>query len=342
MPQRGASLAHPAPVSPTGTGGVTRPRHSPGQEGQDSPRGPSARLPTGHGDPTVTQAQPRRTTPLPRPRGTPAARPSPWPTTTAVPQHPSPVAWPGTTARTNPRPTVPAFTQGQGAWCHQHHHHDPAAGDPYHLRPQYYSDPNQLHHHDAPAQTAPTGKPPHAAHLTTRHLHVYHGHTHHHHQPLPWYHAVVPHTAGTTSPPPPHSPAPLAATTARARDIRATMRPDRPARGPANAPTAPAPARSTHHHRQSPQPQPMPASTVPQQRPAAWRPQPQPDAQATSSPLDTAASRGPQEPHDTHTRHPQDLVEIPDSPRHTPAPPRHQQWQPHTIPARPHPPGPDH
>ena len=45
MPQRGASLAHPCPVTPTGTGDITDPRHRPGQEGQVRPGGPLARPP---------------------------------------------------------------------------------------------------------------------------------------------------------------------------------------------------------------------------------------------------------------------------------------------------------
>ena len=109
-----ALLAHRRPVPPRGTGGITRPRHTPGQDGQDRPRGPLTRTPTGRGTPTGIQAQPRPTTPLPRPRGRPAATPSPAATTTAVPQHPSPGARPGTTACTKKGRTGTTIHAGPG------------------------------------------------------------------------------------------------------------------------------------------------------------------------------------------------------------------------------------
>ena len=72
----------------------------------------------------------------------------------------------------------PPYTQSQGTWHHQHHHHAPP--NPYPPMPQYYGDAHQPHPHHAPAQPGPTGHPPHTAHLTAPHHHVYH-----HHQPLP-------------------------------------------------------------------------------------------------------------------------------------------------------------
>ena len=131
----------PAPSALTGTGGITRPRHSPGQEDQDGPRGPPARLIRGLGIPAGTKAQPCRTTPLKRPRGTPTATPSPPPTTTAVPRHPSPAARPGTATRKNLRRTTPPLTLDQGAWHHHNHQQAPAAANPYPLMPQYYTSP---------------------------------------------------------------------------------------------------------------------------------------------------------------------------------------------------------
>ena len=115
MPQRGPSLAHPRPVNPMGIAGTTFPRQQPGQEEQDGPRGPPARLTIRARPPIGTLAQPRRTAPLPRPRGILPATPSPMPTTTAVPLHPSLVAWPGTTTHTNPRRTGAAAHAGPGS-----------------------------------------------------------------------------------------------------------------------------------------------------------------------------------------------------------------------------------
>ena len=192
MPQRGTSLAHQRPVSPTGTEGTTCPRHPPRQEGQDWPRGPPVRPPVGRGTPTGTRAQPQRATPLPRRRSTPPATSSITPTATAVPWHPGPAPAPpdahltGTAACTNPRRTEAAARAGPESVA------PPAASArPRHPQPLTPDAPIPQRPPPAPSpprpSTAGDHRPPTprgALDGTTPSL-VPRTHTYHHHQPLP-------------------------------------------------------------------------------------------------------------------------------------------------------------
>ena len=193
-PQRGVSLARPLPVAPTVTRGFTRPRHQPGQEDEDRSGGPPARPPAGRSAPTRTRVQPRCTTPRPDPRAHqqhhPHQRPPPPPYHSTLTRQPS-QRLPPTHVHTMPGPP---FTQSQGTEHDHHHHHAPVPPDPYPPMPQYYSDPQQLQHHQAPAQPAPTCHPLYTAHHTAPHHDVYHDH---HplppHPPAPWYHTQPTH-----------------------------------------------------------------------------------------------------------------------------------------------------
>ena len=118
-----------APSAPWGHGEPPAPDIHVAKNAKTGQGGPPARPPTERGIPTWNQARPRRTSPLPRPRGTHTATSPPTPATTAVQWHPSPAARPGTATRTNPRRTgtnthtepgtggdTLSYTSSRGGW----------------------------------------------------------------------------------------------------------------------------------------------------------------------------------------------------------------------------------
>ena len=333
---RARPLARLLPVAPTGTEGFTRPRHPPGQEDQDRSGARQCARQQG----ATPQSVPGSSQTAPSHAQTPGAhqkqrthqRPPPPPyrsTQTLQPSQPPPPAH----VHTMPEPP---YAQSQGTWHHQHHHHAPVPPNPYLLMPQYYSDPHQLHPHHAPAQPGPTNDPPHTAHITAPHHHVYHhhqplpphpptpgylsqpAHPQHHHHPVQ--HHLLPRLHGPTTHGPQYTP----------MDLWGAAHAHQQHRGLVGAP---------HHHQQPPHPHPIPGSTIYRQPPITYGPQPHPDAHAaTSHPhLGTATSQGPQGPHGAHTQHPHDPQGCPDPgpARHPPLPP-----PPQTVPPQHHPPPP--
>ena len=120
-------------------------------------------------------APPHAQTPGAHQQHRPRQRPPPPPyrsTQTLQPSQPPPPAYVHTMR-------VPPWAQSQGTWHHQHHPHTPVPPNPYPLMPPCYSDAHQLHPDHAPAQPGSTNHPPHMAHITAPHHHVFH-----HHQPL--------------------------------------------------------------------------------------------------------------------------------------------------------------
>ena len=219
-PPRGAPLARPLPVAPTGTGGFTRPRHPPVQEDQNRSGGPPARPPAGRNTPTGARVQPHRTTPRPDPRGTPKAPPPPAPTTTTVPQHPNPAAQPVTTTHTRPHHARTTIRAEPGYMAPQTPPLRPRPPQPLppdapilrHLTPAASpTRPSTAGPHEPPTphgtrhRTTPSRIPPPPAPTTTT------------------TNAGVPHTASTPSTPTPRGPAPPAAPTTLAQDTRATV-----------------------------------------------------------------------------------------------------------------------
>ena len=207
--------------------------------------------------------------------GTPAATSTPAPTTTAVPQHPSPSARPGTTAGTHPRSTGTTIHRGPGSVappapsarprCPRPLPPDapilqrspPAASPP---RPNVSCPDRPPTPSDALGHTTPSHVPqtqlppppalaavptsavvPHTAARPSRHHH-----TVQHHLPPPL------HTLATYRPPC----API--------DTRGAFCTHQQHQGLQEAP---------HHHRQTTQLQPMPVCTVYQEPPPAYGPQ---------------------------------------------------------------------
>ena len=250
MPQREASHAHQRPFTPTGTGRATCPRRPPGQQDQNGPRGPPARLPTGRGARAGTGAKPHSISPLPSPRTTPLATPSPTPTATAVPRHPHPAPTPTgahhtrTAALTNPSRTLAAGCAGPGnmaspaAPARPRHFKTPAFRCPYTTATPTSSiiiTPSTAWVHRLPS---PRGAPYHA---------VNQRHTYHHHQPLPVYQTVP---WSQTQPAHPHhhhhtAAHHLPARPTRCHNVRAAIHPHSPTRGHARAPTTTSPAQTT-------------------------------------------------------------------------------------------------
>ena len=150
--------------------------------------------------------------------------------------------------------------------------------------------------------------------------------------------AVVPHEANTPSPRPPHSPAPPTAPTARAHDIRATLRPHGPMRGHTRTPTAPGPTRSTP---------PQPAAHASKHHPPAathsLRTTAPPGCPGTHLPPvprhrgQPGTARTAWRAHTTPTG-PWGDAQIPVQHSTHPRTPCHQQCHPHTIPSHPPPP----
>ena len=338
-PPRGAPLARPLPVAPTGTRGFTRPRQPPGQEDQDRSGDPKARLPAGRHTPTRARVQPHRTTPRPDPRGTPTAQAPPAPayrsTQTLQPSQPPPPAH----VHTMPGPP---YAQSQGTWHHHHHHHDPVPPNPYPLMPQYYSHAHKLHPHHAPAQPGPTNQhTPHGTHHRTTASRI---------PPPPAptttpTDAGVPHTASTRSTPPPSGPAQPNAPTTRAHDTRATVHPHGPAGGRARTPATRGPSRGAPPPPAAPPPTPHtrehhpPAAgnyirtTAPPGRPCGHLP---PTPQHRNQPGTARTARRTQ----ATSARPTGTPRPPASTASTPAPPTTNRPPPHHPPLPPPPPPP--
>ena len=127
--------------------------------------------------------------------------------------------------------------------------------------------PPQLHPHHTPAQSGPTNHPPHMAHITASHLHVFH-----HHQPLPphpptpGYHTQPAHPQHHHHAVQHHPPPPLHGPTTQEpqytpMDPRGAAHAHQQHQGLVGAP---------HHHQQPPHPHPIPASTIHQQPPITY------------------------------------------------------------------------
>ena len=192
VPQRGASLARPLPVTPAGTGLPARNKH----QAKRTKTGQRARQ----------RARPRGGACWPEPRPSHAAppgcqtlgahqqhQPHQRPPPPPPPQHPNPAARPRITARTHPRHTRTTIQGEPRDMAPSTPSPRPRPPRPLPSDAQILQYPHQLHHHHTPAQPAPK------ANHTASHHQVYHRHTHQHYQPLtpyppaPWYHTHSTH-----------------------------------------------------------------------------------------------------------------------------------------------------